>query len=101
MAHYFYQQAKRFGPNRVFFSCSVLYSCATEEGPFGAETFCLLVKIVCHMFNAQSTLPNEYPDVVMNLYSNSPILNNQHGVGKAYCVVWFVKLPKKVEDIPE
>ena len=24
--------------------CSVLYSCATEEGPFGAETFCLLVK---------------------------------------------------------
>ena len=27
-------------------ACSVLYSCATEEGPFGAETFCLLVKSV-------------------------------------------------------
>ena len=30
-----------------------LYSCATEEGPFGAETFCLLVKKVYHVFNAQ------------------------------------------------
>ena len=27
-----------------FPTCSVLYSCATEEGPFRAETFCLLVK---------------------------------------------------------
>ena len=30
-----------------------LYSCATEEGPFGAETFCPLVKKVYHVFNAQ------------------------------------------------
>ena len=27
-------------------ACSVLYSCATEEGHFGTETFCLLVKSV-------------------------------------------------------
>ena len=30
-------------------SWSVLYSCATEEGPFGAETFCLLVIKKCTM----------------------------------------------------
>ena len=86
MVHFFYQKAKRFGPKRAFFSCTrvqktehcsvfctlftevllyyshrrlfcFLYSCATEEGPFGAETFCLLVKKVYHVFNAQVIPP--------------------------------------------
>ena len=40
-----------------YLACSVLYSCATEEGPFGAETFCLLVKKVYHVFIAQVIPP--------------------------------------------
>ena len=47
-----------------------LHSCATEEGPpFGVKTFCLLVKKCTTSLTLNYPHPNEYPDVVMNLYS--------------------------------
>ena len=64
MVHFFTNRQNvltpKGGPSSVaqeYKSCSVLYSCATEEGPLGAKMFCLLVKKVCHMFNTQLTPP--------------------------------------------
>ena len=42
-------EQNRTEQNRTTCSCSVLYSYATEGGPFGAETFCLLIKSVPHV----------------------------------------------------